>query len=92
MKKIILIEYGGSKKLGAALKVCQPTVRKALRFKKNDALGEKIRNVAIKEYNGKIVEIPDYLTWKEQTGLADRSDIDDKTLHKIYEAIDEKDR
>ncbi|KAA6322752.1 hypothetical protein EZS27_027734 [termite gut metagenome] len=33
-----------------------------------------------------------YQTWKTQIGLAARGDIDEQTLHNIYEAIDENDR
>ena len=37
-------------------------------------------------------ETSDFQAWKERNRLVDRSDIDDKTLRNIYEAIDEKDR
>jgi len=33
-----------------------------------------------------------YQTWKEQIGIAARGNIDEKTLHNIYDAIDENDR
>ena len=33
-----------------------------------------------------------FQTWKTQIGLAARGDIDEQTLHNIYEAIDENDR
>ena len=57
-KREIRLPFGASQKLGEALSVSQPTVRKALRFEENTlnadehALANKIRYNAVKNFGG----------------------------------------
>ena len=57
-KREIRLPFGASQKLGEALSVSQPTMRKALRFEENTlnadehALANKIRYTAVKHFGG----------------------------------------
>lgn len=57
-KREIRLPFGASQKLGEALSVSQPTVRKALKFEENSsnpdehALANKIRYTAVKNFGG----------------------------------------
>ncbi|MBO7594219.1 MAG: hypothetical protein J6T12_04565 [Salinivirgaceae bacterium] len=51
--KFIKVEHGKMQELGRAMKVSQPTIRKALAYETNTERARSIRHVAVKEYGGK---------------------------------------
>lgn len=48
----IIMPHGAAKELGRVLRVSQPTIREALRYKSDTEIARKIRHTAVKEFGG----------------------------------------
>lgn len=55
MRKQIILKYGDKQIIQKVLKVSQPTIRKALTYQCNTSICEKIRLIAIRDFNGQII-------------------------------------
>lgn len=55
MRKQIILKYGDKQNIQKVLNVSQPTIRKALTYQRNTPICEKIRLIAIRDFNGQTI-------------------------------------
>lgn len=62
--KYILVTNDGKKMLERIFNVTRQTVYNALYFKSDSEVSKKIRNVALKQYGGRLIQMMDVTNWQ----------------------------